>query len=49
MSEIKTKHLGGFTARKPGVAHNAGHPEQKPGAAAGGVKTGDMSWKGRKK
>ena len=33
--EIKTKHLGGFSANKPGVAHNPGHPEQKPGAAAG--------------
>ena len=43
MSEIKTKHRGGFTATKPGLAPG-GHPEQKPGAAAGGSHMGKMGW-----
>lgn len=49
MSEVKVKHEAGDKASKPTVRKNSGHPEQKPGAAAGGVKTGSMSWKGSKK
>ncbi len=48
MSEIKVKHRGGDSKAMPTVGKN-GHPMQKPGAAAGGTKTGDMSWGGRKK
>lgn len=49
MSEIKTKHRGGDSADKPKVRENKGHPEQVPGKAAQGVRTGDMSWSGREK
>ena len=48
MSEIKRKHTGGDSAYKP-TTGKSGHPMQTPGAAAGGVKTGAMSWGGRKK
>jgi len=33
MSNIKTTHRGGFKEEKPGVRHNSGHPESKPGNA----------------
>ncbi len=46
MSEIKIKHEGGDPKYKP--TSGATHKEQKPGMAAGGTKTGMMSWKGRK-
>lgn len=49
MSEIKVKHKGGDSASKPSTGKNSGHPMQTPGKAAEGVKTGDMSWGGRKK
>ncbi len=48
MSEIKTAHKGGDSKRMPTVPGHA-KKMQTPGAAAGGVKTGDMSWGGRKK
>ena len=47
MGEIKTTHRGGDSASKPGVRPNPGHPEQRPGAAANGVKLGKMSWSGK--
>ena len=49
MSEIKVAHKGGDSKRMPTTGKNAGHPMQTPGAAAGGTKTGTMSWGGRKK
>jgi hypothetical protein len=46
MGNIKTKHRGGFSASKPGVEHNPGHPEQKPGNADGRPDS-TMRWKER--
>ncbi len=47
MGNIKTKHRGGFSASKPGVMKNAGHPEQKPGNADKNP-CSKMSWAGSK-
>ncbi len=46
MSEIKTMHKGGDSAKKPSV-NKSGHPMQKPGVAAGGDKLGKMNWTGK--
>ncbi len=44
MSEIKTKHRGGDSAKMPTAR---GKAQQKPGVAAGSDKLGKMSWSGK--
>lgn len=45
MSNVKTTHLGGFTATKPSLA--AGHHKEQVPGNADGSPASKMSWKGQ--